>query len=98
MFRDDVGLNRTHTFTFEDDLAQVGQGAIEDRRGERLGRSDAGVIVVRKIWRRELNKLANGEPLTTWQWEAPAAWRGMAPPPGTPAAARGSRDLLEVNG
>jgi 5,5'-dehydrodivanillate O-demethylase len=73
-FRQDVDTSRTHAFTFEDDLAQVGQGHIEDRRGERLGRTDAGVILVRKMWQGELRKLASDQPLREWRWIAPEAW------------------------
>ncbi|HLH95324.1 MAG TPA: Rieske 2Fe-2S domain-containing protein [Xanthobacteraceae bacterium] len=48
----------------QDTVICVGQGAIADRRSERLGRSDAAVILLRKIWRRELRLLADGKPLT----------------------------------
>jgi hypothetical protein len=39
-------------------------GAIADRSAERLGRSDAAVVLLRKIWKRELRLLAEGKPLT----------------------------------
>jgi 5,5'-dehydrodivanillate O-demethylase len=42
----------------EDQCAQPGQGAIADRSVERLGRSDKGIIALRKIWSRELRALA----------------------------------------
>ncbi len=51
----------------QDTVAQVGQGAIADRRAERLGRSDVGIILIRKIWERELAALADGRPLKQWQ-------------------------------
>jgi 5,5'-dehydrodivanillate O-demethylase oxygenase subunit len=41
----------------------AGQGAIADRSAERLGTSDAAVILSRKIWKRELRLLAEGKPL-----------------------------------
>jgi 5,5'-dehydrodivanillate O-demethylase len=50
----------------QDEVAQCGQGAIADRGRERLGRSDRGVILVRWIWLRELQALADGRPLTQW--------------------------------
>src|SRR5579883_1073829 len=50
----------------QDTVAQVGQGAIADRQHERLGRSDVGVILVRKLWERELRALAEGRPLRQW--------------------------------
>jgi 5,5'-dehydrodivanillate O-demethylase len=45
----------------------MGQGAITNRSLDRLGRSDAGVIMVRKLWLRELKALAAGEPLKQWR-------------------------------
>ena len=50
----------------QDYVAQVGQGAIVDRNRERLGRSDAGIILLRKIFLRELSALRNGRPLKRW--------------------------------
>jgi 5,5'-dehydrodivanillate O-demethylase len=48
----------------QDTVTCVGQGAIADRSCERLGRSDAAVILLRKIWQRELRLMAEGKPLT----------------------------------
>ncbi len=50
----------------QDYVAQVGQGPIADRSKEHLGRSDAGVILFRKIWRRELRALKQGRRLKKW--------------------------------
>jgi 5,5'-dehydrodivanillate O-demethylase len=50
----------------QDNVIQEGQGAIADRAHERLGRTDAPVILVRKLWARELRALAEGQPLTRW--------------------------------
>jgi 5,5'-dehydrodivanillate O-demethylase len=50
----------------QDTVAQVGQGVIADRTAERLGRSDVLVILLRKIWARELRALAEGCPLKQW--------------------------------
>ena len=47
-------------------MTQAGQGIIADRKHERLGRSDEGVILLRKIWQRELRALAAGRPLKQW--------------------------------
>ena len=38
----------------QDYVAQRGQGVIADREHERLGRSDAAIILLRQIWAREL--------------------------------------------
>jgi 5,5'-dehydrodivanillate O-demethylase len=53
-------------FWVEDYLSMVGQGSIPDRSDERLGRMDVGVILLRKIWQRELTALANQQPLKQW--------------------------------
>ena len=49
-----------------DEVGQGGQGAIADRNNERLGRSDIAVILLRKIWQRELRALAEGKALKKW--------------------------------
>src|SRR5947207_3307241 len=48
----------------QDGVAVCGQGKIEDRSRERLGRSDAAVILLRRVWKRELGLLAAGKPVT----------------------------------
>ena len=51
----------------QDHVAQIGQGAIEDRNDERLGRSDNGIILLRKLWERDLRALEAGEAPTAWR-------------------------------
>ena len=63
---EDVALEDAY-FPIGDDVTQLGQGAIADREHERLGTSDAGVILLRNLWRRELRALAEGRPLTEWK-------------------------------
>src|SRR3989304_5346136 len=55
----------------QDAAVQVGQGPIEDRGRERLGRSDVGIILWRKILLRELRAMAEGRPAKEWM-PAPA--------------------------
>jgi 5,5'-dehydrodivanillate O-demethylase len=63
----------------QDTVAQAGQGTIADREHERLGRSDVQLILLRKIWRRELQALAEGRPLKPWtRTERIAATSGVA--------------------
>ena len=62
----DIDPNRTDYVMVEDEIAQAGQGKIPDRNDEHLGRSDAGVILLRKIWERELRALAEGRRLNEW--------------------------------
>ena len=66
---DEVDQERVHVLFLQDDVAQAGCGLIHERPAERMGRSDLGVIAVRKLWMRELRAFANGEPLTTWQYD-----------------------------
>jgi 5,5'-dehydrodivanillate O-demethylase len=58
--------NLKNLTSLEDYVAQVGQGAIIDRSADHLGRIDAGVILLRKLWERELRALAEGGPLKRW--------------------------------
>jgi 5,5'-dehydrodivanillate O-demethylase len=50
----------------QDGVAVVGQGAIVDRSREHLGASDAGIVMLRRIWRSELRRLAQGETPTAY--------------------------------
>jgi 5,5'-dehydrodivanillate O-demethylase len=63
---DDIDRDRTDFVMVEDEIAQTGQGKIPDRVNEHLGRSDTGVILLRKIWERELCALAEGQPTKKW--------------------------------
>lgn len=51
----------------QDYVAQCGQGAIADRAHEVLGRSDAGVAFVRRIFLREIDALAAGRATKAWR-------------------------------
>ncbi|HEY3115417.1 MAG TPA: Rieske 2Fe-2S domain-containing protein [Chloroflexota bacterium] len=54
----------------EDDLVLAGQGAMEDRTHETLGRTDVGILLIRQVYERELRALAEGLPTTPWSgWE-----------------------------
>jgi 5,5'-dehydrodivanillate O-demethylase len=63
---EDVDLGELY-FPVGDDVTQVSQGAIADRQHERLGSSDAGIVLLRALWRRDLRALAEGRPLTDWK-------------------------------
>ncbi len=64
----EIDPNRTDYVIIEDEIAQAGQGKIAERRQEHLGRSDAGVVLLRKIWERELKALAEGQALKKWTY------------------------------
>jgi len=51
----------------QDIAVQAGQGRIADRENERLGRSDNGIILWRKILARELRAIADGRPAKAWK-------------------------------
>ena len=58
----------------QDEVAQLGQGAIADRENERLGRSDVGVALIRSLWLRDLKSIATqGRPAKAWHWTADLA-------------------------
>ena len=56
--------NHPNIIRIQDGVSICGQGKIEDRSRERLGRSDAAVVMLRRLWRRELELLAAGQPVT----------------------------------
>jgi 5,5'-dehydrodivanillate O-demethylase len=51
----------------QDIAVQAGQGRIENREAETLGRSDAGIAVWRRILERELCAIAAGRAPKTWE-------------------------------
>jgi 5,5'-dehydrodivanillate O-demethylase len=75
----------------EDLIAQVGQGVVADREAEILGRSDVGVMFLRRVLARELQAVSEGRPTKAWSFmsEPPeglvTALAG--PPPGAPPIA-----------
>jgi len=94
---EDLDTERVDMIRLQDDIAQIGQGRIADRTAERLGRGDVGVIMIRRLWTRELQALADGNPLKNWTRTpdiVPEAW-GLR---GTPAIgpANGSGDAPDA--
>ena len=74
----DVDASRVDLVRLQDDVAQIGQGRLMDRTGERLGRGDIGVSTIRKLWARETKALAEGASLKNWTRPAgfgPEAWQ-----------------------
>lgn len=65
----DVDPEQTDIVRLQDDIAQVGQGRIWYAEQERLGRADAGVSMIRKLWARELRALVEGQPLKEWAYD-----------------------------
>ena len=60
----------------EDYVAQVGQGATPDHSRDRLRSSDIAVLLLRKIWERELRSLVENRRLK--EWRRPPAFDMMA--------------------
>jgi len=54
-------------FQVQDNVALAGQGRITDRSQDWLGQSDKGIILLRRIYERELGALADGRPLKDWK-------------------------------
>ncbi|WP_255592404.1 Rieske 2Fe-2S domain-containing protein [Bordetella sp. BOR01] len=69
----------------QDYVAQKGQGTIADRSLELLGKSDLGVVTLRRIFWRELDALRNGQP--TKQWRKRAVPLSLPTQPGSKPAA-----------
>jgi 5,5'-dehydrodivanillate O-demethylase len=65
----DLGEGRvTDLVKLQDSVTQIGQGRIADREAEHLGRTDGRVMLLRKLWERELRALAEGQPLKHWEY------------------------------
>lgn len=62
---------RPALFSVEDYVTQVGQGPVAPREQDHLGKIDHGVILLRRIWERELRAMADGRPLKDWTAKAP---------------------------
>jgi len=62
-----VDIDHPELAMVQDIAVQAGQGRTADRSRERLGRSDAGIILWRKILARELTAIAEGRPTKKWQ-------------------------------
>ena len=55
-------------FNIQDNVVLLAQGAVYDGRAtERLGQSDAAVILLRKLYERELRALKAGTPMKDWR-------------------------------
>ncbi len=67
--------NHPNIIRIQDGVSICGQGRIEDRSRERLGTSDAAVIMLRRLWKRELGLLAAGRPVTPFGTPEPEALR-----------------------
>jgi 5,5'-dehydrodivanillate O-demethylase len=63
----DLDPNYPGLFQVQDNVALAGQGRITDRSQDWLGQSDVGVILLRRIFERELGALADGKPLKDWK-------------------------------
>jgi 5,5'-dehydrodivanillate O-demethylase len=56
-----------YLFWIEDYAVQVGQGPVAPRAEDTLGRMDRGVLLMRKLWERELKAFADGRTLKPWK-------------------------------
>jgi len=65
---DDVDESRPDIIAIQDAAAMELQPPIDDREPDRLGRGDFAIILLRKIFERELAALEAGDRLTDWQW------------------------------
>ncbi len=63
----DPTRDRAIIVAVQDNIAQMGQGPVAPRQDDHLGRSDVGVVAVRRLWLDELRRLANGEVLRDWR-------------------------------
>lgn len=60
------GIGTQQVIATQDYVALRGQGRIVDRTQERLGQSDAGIALLRRIFLRELEAIRDGRPTKPW--------------------------------
>jgi len=66
------------SFAIEDYTTQVGQGPIAGRGPEMLAPTDIRVVVMRRLWLREVQALVDDRPLTDWEMPSkPLALEGV---------------------
>ncbi len=68
----------------QDYIVVAGQGVALDRAHERIGRSDAAILLLRRLYRAEMDALARGVPGKAWQPKT--GFSHLPLPPGVPAA------------
>jgi 5,5'-dehydrodivanillate O-demethylase len=61
----------------EDAVAQSGQGAIADRVNEHLGRTDVGIVRMRRLFAREYKAILEGRPTKNWVYSGEPPIRGF---------------------
>jgi 5,5'-dehydrodivanillate O-demethylase len=64
--QDIEGDDKANMIWIQDYVAQVGVGRFSERKNERLIRADAGVLLYRKIWEREVAAFSEGRSLKKW--------------------------------
>jgi 5,5'-dehydrodivanillate O-demethylase len=61
-------MERPDYVNIQDHVAQIGQGAITQRTTERLGIGDTAIILLRKLWLRDLEAVAAGGEPHPWRY------------------------------
>ena len=65
----DVDPYHPRLFNIQDNTVLAAQGRLHDDRGsERLGRSDRAVVLLRKLYEREIGQLLAGRPIKRWRY------------------------------
>ena len=62
-----VEMSAYTSFEIGDYTTLVGQGSIAERGPEILAPTDTRLVMMRRLWLREVNALADGRPLTPWK-------------------------------
>lgn len=68
MHVNEVDLERADIVGIQDSVVMEPQPPMSEREPDRLGRSDAPVILLRRIYAREMRAFTRGEPVKDWAW------------------------------
>ena len=67
---DEVSQFRPDIVGIQDSAVMLTQPPLGERSPDQLGFSDVPVIKLRRLWYREVEALAHGQPTTAWDWSA----------------------------
>ena len=75
-------MNHPHLLLLEDAITLDRQGQLTDWSRELLGRTDVGVVEMRKVFVREMRAHANGRSLKAWSYRGKEPAFGFGPAAG----------------
>jgi 5,5'-dehydrodivanillate O-demethylase len=67
MHADDIPADHPDIVTIQDGVSCMGQGFERNRTDDLMAASDRQVVMLRRLWTRELQAIREGRPITKWR-------------------------------